>query len=394
MMAQGSSNPWNAGQSAWGSPKKLKAPTQQTQPEQPQQPPTTFAQMQASGQARPAPPAVPAPTPPPNLPQMTANALRSPGTQTFTGGTANMIAPGTPPSGPTDPTGGSSTGNTGTSVGVNPSQAKYPTYTPNIGQPQIGGDLQTAVQNALQTGSRYNLPQVQQVRDALTGQLQQQFGAQQKALDEQMAARGIGASSIAGGYYGDLAGQQANALAGLNASLIQDQAGTSAQDIAAALGAGQGLYNSQAGQNLAGAQLGLQGTLGLGGLGQQMNIARMGDVTANRGIDVQGQVANNSLMMQVANWLAAMGYPTNSSGTTGSTAVTPNATPKGTAITPGSTGLIPGGGGSGPATAGTPTSGAQFSMSPTAIQGGQQGSAIDPSLQAQVMRRLAQGGFA
>lgn len=345
----GSANPWNAGKAAWGSTQTRKRPKawgadQQADPAAPQGqqgqpnaspaglPPTTFAQMQAQGQARPAP-AQPQNAMPQagSLPQMTSAALRAPsagGTYTGTPNDVPGYTPATPPA---------ITETVPPASGTAP-----PPYTPggvpsapvNVPTPAIGGQLQDAVGKALSTGSRYDLPQVQQVRDTLTAQLGAQFGAQKKQLDEEMARRGIGSSSIAGGYYGDLQGQQDQALAGLNASLIQDQASTSAADIAASLGAGQGLYNTQAQQGLGAAQLGVQNTLGQGSLtlgqnqlaqqggqfgqtlAQNKDLATMGDVTANRGLDIQGQLAQNDLMMRVAQTLAGLGYPT-TTGTTG-----------------------------------------------------------------------------
>lgn len=141
----------------------------------------------------------------------------------------------------------------------------------------VAGQLQNAVSSALQTPSRYDLPQVQQVQSALTSQLQQQFGAQQKQLDEQMASRGLGASSIGAGYQGDLAGQQSTALANMNAQLIQNFAATQAGDQSAALGAGQANVNAANQQQLGLGNLGVaqqqanttqQGTLGNLALGQ------------------------------------------------------------------------------------------------------------------------------
>jgi hypothetical protein len=133
----------------------------------------------------------------------------------------------------------------------------------------VQGQLQQSVSQALANPSRYDLPQVQQVRDSLTSQLQQQFGAQQKQLDEEMARRGVGSSSIAAGYNGDLAGQQSNALANLNSQLIQNAASTHAADQSSALGAGQDYANQQ--QNF-----GLASELGRGNLGVSQQQANTG----------------------------------------------------------------------------------------------------------------------
>jgi hypothetical protein len=125
-------------------------------------------------------------------------------------------------------------------------------------QPDITGQLSGAVSDALRNQSRYDLPQVQQVRSALMGQLGQEYGAQQQNLNEELARRGISGSSIAAGKFGDLAGQQGTAMANLNAQLIQNEASTAAADRAAALGAGQNLQSALAAQGLAGGQFGLE----------------------------------------------------------------------------------------------------------------------------------------
>lgn len=248
---------------------------------------------------------------------------------------------------------------------VRPQQVQPYQSDPNA--QQFTGQLQGAVSSALQTPSRYDLPQVQQVRDALTNQLEQQFHAQKSQLDEENARRGLLSSSIGAGYQGDLAGQQANTLASMNAGLIQDAAGNYANDRNSALSAGQTFQNNAAQQGLAGYSANLSGTeannaanlaalqnrqqFGLQGqqldlsrqqvanqasqfgqtynleqnaqqnqqqqfkdqLAQQLGLATMGDKTANRGIDVQGQLANSDLILRIAQLL---GLPT---GTTGST---------------------------------------------------------------------------
>jgi hypothetical protein len=123
---------------------------------------------------------------------------------------------------------------------------------------QFQGQLQGALSQNIAQPSRYGMPQVQQIDSALTAQLKQQFGAQQKQLDEEMARRGVLSSSIAGGNYGDLAGQHATALASMKAQLIQDAARTNAQDQSAALGAGQNYLTSQQTFGLGQGALGVQ----------------------------------------------------------------------------------------------------------------------------------------
>lgn len=138
----------------------------------------------------------------------------------------------------------------------NPPSADINTPTQNGGS--LGGQLQQSVSQALATPSRYDLPQVQQTRDALTAQLAQQFGGQRKQLDEAMAQRGLGASTIGSGYYGDLAGQQDTAMANMNSQLLQNYAATQAQDLSASLGAGQNYQNAQNSNSIAQQGLGLQ----------------------------------------------------------------------------------------------------------------------------------------
>lgn len=176
------------------------AQTAQSQTAQPPSPQQTFAQMQANGMARPAPPPMRAPQ-------------------------------------------------------------QVQQFAPSQNQQGVQGQLQQSVSEALaRGGSRYALPQVQQVRSALQGDLEQQFGAQRRQLDEEMARRGIGASSIAGGYHGDLMGQQSRAMANLDAQLVQDAARTNQQDLSAALAAGQTFDQSLFNRDLSGFGANMQAT--------------------------------------------------------------------------------------------------------------------------------------
>lgn len=153
---------------------------------------------------------------------------------------------------------------------------------PSGGQPAqqpIQGQLQHSVSQALSQPSRYDLPQVQQVRNTLTGDLERKFAGEKKQLDETLASRGLSASSFGGGYMGDLQGQQDQQLANMNASLIQNEASNAAADRATGLSAGQGFVNSQNANDATiagitgqyGGQQTLASQLGLGqlGLGQQ-----------------------------------------------------------------------------------------------------------------------------
>jgi hypothetical protein len=62
------------------------------------------------------------------------------------------------------------------------------------------------------------------LRKAKADELAAQYGAERSRLEEELARRGLSASTIGGGRYGDLAGQQARAIAGFEAELLQQQA--------------------------------------------------------------------------------------------------------------------------------------------------------------------------
>ena len=152
-----------------------------------EQRPMTFSEMQADGVARPAP------------------AL-----QMFTGpeasfeglGPVGPIAPYAPamdltPDGPLTPTG---------------------TATEPLGAAPGGAPASTP--------STYDA-----MRRAALANLQAQFGAQRQSLEESLARRGLSASTYGAGMLGDLGGQQARALADLEAGLLaQEEARRNQQD--------------------------------------------------------------------------------------------------------------------------------------------------------------------
>jgi hypothetical protein len=67
-------------------------------------------------------------------------------------------------------------------------------------------------------------------RKAKSDDLAAQYGADRSRLEEELAARGLSASTIGGGRYGDLAGQQARAIASFEAELMQQQADAEAKN--------------------------------------------------------------------------------------------------------------------------------------------------------------------
>lgn len=116
---------------------------------------------------------------------------------------------------------------------------------------QMRQRLQEQLQQFGQAPSRFDAQAFQQIRGAQAANLQQEYQAQQQQLNEELARRGLSASSIGGGRMGDLAGQQARALASLDAQLLQQAAETQAQDRAQLLQAGQGLAELAGAQDLA-----------------------------------------------------------------------------------------------------------------------------------------------
>jgi hypothetical protein len=130
------------------------------------------------------------------------------------------------------------------------------------GQPfaQFGGSQQAqqartgmlgALQQQLAQPTRFDTEAFQKIRQAQSAQLGAEYQGQQAQLNEELARRGLSASSIGGGRMGDLAGQQARALAGLDAQLLQQAAQTQAQDRLAALQAAQGFAELAGSQDLA-----------------------------------------------------------------------------------------------------------------------------------------------
>jgi hypothetical protein len=72
-----------------------------------------------------------------------------------------------------------------------------------------------------QAPSAYGTEQIQQMREAQRADIEAQFGAQRQQLEEDLARRGLSASSIAAGQFGDIAGQQARAIATAEAGLTE-----------------------------------------------------------------------------------------------------------------------------------------------------------------------------
>ena len=80
----------------------------------------------------------------------------------------------------------------------------------------------TGMPSATPTAGGYGQP-FDRLRQIAMENLSAQFGAQRQGLEEEMARRGLAASSIGAGRFGDLAGQQARAQAQLEADLLQQR---------------------------------------------------------------------------------------------------------------------------------------------------------------------------
>ena len=106
-----------------------------------------------------------------------------------------------------------------------------------------GSSVQNATTQAelaqLANPNPYQSAAVQAQETAGQDTLNQQFGAQQKQLDEYLASRGIAASSFGGGYQGDLAGQQATAEAGLQSNILTNEAASQLAGTGQAISQGQ-----------------------------------------------------------------------------------------------------------------------------------------------------------
>jgi hypothetical protein len=325
----------------------------------------TFAQLQQDGEARPAPPqAQPAPAQPLMQRLNTTLGVSSDNQQSqaaagggwsdedalmpqFPYGPGGPAGPKPPPPAPPKPPGegpddvmpggpGTTWGGGTQPGGFSPSQPNPEgytpgTFTPTATAPQDVQGLQELLQQMLSQPSRFDDEVFNQVRSANKANLDAEFGGARQALEEDMARRGISASSIAAGRYGDLSGQQARAMATMDADLLKEMATTQAQDRALAAQSGtdlQRLLDSRAqfGQDLelrafqvqeqarqAGRELTLQEardiaqreqfsqdmslreTLGLG----QLDVDR-------RRADNEARLANNNMFMSLAQVLSGM----------------------------------------------------------------------------------------
>lgn len=162
----------------------------------------TFAQMQAAGQARPAPP------PPPPAP----------------------VAPAAPAA------------------------------------PNVADATKTALLQSLGNPSAYGTPEVQQTYDRLGGQIDDQYALQGQNINEELARRGLSASTEYGGRMKDLNVTRRSAKVDLADRLAQEQAQGYAAARSAAIGQGQTQTAQEAAQAAEKQRMALDAELGRGGL--------------------------------------------------------------------------------------------------------------------------------
>lgn len=146
----------------------------------------------------------------------------------------------------------------GGGIGVPPGQGGGPIVQPRPPQAQGGGSIEQQLMDWFGNPSAYNAPQALETYNRLNTQLSQGYDIQRQRLGEEMARRGIDASTIHGGRLSDLGSEQARAQADLAGTIATDQARTLASDrsqaLAALLGYGQQGFENQLAQSQLGHQ--------------------------------------------------------------------------------------------------------------------------------------------
>ena len=135
-----------------------------------------------------------------------------------------------------------------------PQAPQAQTYQPFQGSQQAQQartQLMQNLQQQLAQPTRFDTQAFQQMRQAQQANLQSEFAEQQRQLNEDLARRGLSASTIGAAGLGRLQGAQSRALADLDAQLLQQAAQTQAQDRLAALQAGGQFAELAGAQDLA-----------------------------------------------------------------------------------------------------------------------------------------------
>lgn len=166
----------------------------------------------------------------------------------------------------------------------------------------LQADLIAAVQAALKTPSRYDNEAFTSIRDAAEANLGAQFGQENRAMQEQLANRGLQASSIAARQGESLGERQARVRSDLTAGLLREAATAQAGDRAQAMASGQNLYAEVANQQINrfnALQSQYQNAVSEGRMGEAMRIENE-MANLNRGLNaVQGVLSNNLTVGQL-----------------------------------------------------------------------------------------------
>lgn len=97
------------------------------------------------------------------------------------------------------------------------------------GAQDLQTQLRTLLTNMQKAPSPYESEAYRAQLAASEAELAAQYGAERSRLEEQLARQGLSASTFGAGRYGDLAGQQARAQAGMRAELLKEAANQQAQ---------------------------------------------------------------------------------------------------------------------------------------------------------------------
>lgn len=161
--------------------------------------------------------------------------------------------------------------------------------------------IETNLQGLLQNPSAYSSAMVKGTYDMLNQQMSQDYDYQRKQMQEQMARRGIDASTITGQHYSDLGTEQARAQSNLAYQLMTDQAKQYGTDMNNALASAMGYDNQRFNQGLSAYQTNLAANNQNFGQQQQLlgNVLDYGQQQYSQGANTFG--LNQSAQQQAFN---------------------------------------------------------------------------------------------
>lgn len=126
------------------------------------------------------------------------------------------------------------------------------TFTAPSSASGVSSKVRESIMAALGDPSRYGSEEAGKTFDVLNSRLEQTGGAARKRIDEDMARRGIHASTTAGGYLGDLETNQGQQRANFATEIGLDQAKNYQSDRASAIAQAMGYGGQEFDQGLAG----------------------------------------------------------------------------------------------------------------------------------------------